>query len=246
MNYVLHKRFNTYPGSQTAGPIGGIQTCSGSPTNPSAQTQELVSASHWALRPQFLPRHVSTHRPFSQVWDLDGHEVRAEHREEVQVPPGKGLPIMPSKQTQMGPSELTIHWALFPQIMPSHLLIHFPVFLSSVQPLLHRHQAACLSGMQIALSPQGNELKWKKTCGKKDKNWKRRRPVIKNFSKVDGLHVLVHEIRNLVPMCKLQINKNYVLYLQGLTQTLFSQASCPGQSLSSLHSVRPEPTQPVV
>jgi hypothetical protein len=119
---------------------------------------DLVSGSHRALSPQILLSHVSTHLPFSQVCDLLGHGFLAEHRPELQLPPGNGLPTMPSKQTQVGPPGLTMHWALSPQIIFWHSETHFPVVLSSLNPLLHRHQAACRSGMQIATSPQGNEL----------------------------------------------------------------------------------------
>ena len=98
-----------HPGVQTGGPTGGMQSSVGSPMNPSRQPQVLVSELQRAFNPQFFPPQASTHLPDSQTWFRPGQGLLTEQTTGEQLPPGKGLPIMPSWQTQTGPSCETIH-----------------------------------------------------------------------------------------------------------------------------------------
>ena len=52
--------------------------------------------------------------------------MAAEQVSGTQLPPGKGLPNVPSLQAQVGPSGLMMHWALRPQMTSSHMEEHLP------------------------------------------------------------------------------------------------------------------------
>lgn len=50
-----------------------------------------------------------------------------------------------------------MHLAFLPQMVPSQGDLHWPVAGSSMKPLLHLHQAAWSSGLQLALVPHGSD-----------------------------------------------------------------------------------------
>ena len=52
--------------------------------------------------------------------------MAAEQVSGTQLPPGKGLPKVPSLQAQVGPAAAIMHWALRPQMTPSHMEEHLP------------------------------------------------------------------------------------------------------------------------
>jgi hypothetical protein len=91
-------------GLQTGGPTGGMHSSCGSPMNPSRQMQVFVSELQCAFSPHVLPPQASTQRPDSQTWLRPGHGLLTEQTTGEQLPPGKGFPIIPSWQTQTGPS----------------------------------------------------------------------------------------------------------------------------------------------
>ena len=73
-----------------------------SPTKPSRQKHLLVLGSQAAFKPQEEASHRSRHLPDTQE-SGSGQGLAAEHTSGTQLPPGKGFPVVPLEQAQVGP-----------------------------------------------------------------------------------------------------------------------------------------------
>ena len=105
--------------------MGGIHRKLPSPTKPSLQKHLFVFPSQAALRPQENESllHRSLHFPETQE-SGSGHGTAVEHVSGTQLPPGNGLPLVPSEQAQVAPESDIMHWALRPHIIPRHWEMH--------------------------------------------------------------------------------------------------------------------------
>jgi hypothetical protein len=92
---------------------------SGLPMKKGSQTHLFVFLSQVAPTPQITPSQRSLHLP--PIHTLGSmHGLLDEQMSGTHSPPGNGLPMKPSTQAQVGPLEVAMHWAPWPQYTPSH------------------------------------------------------------------------------------------------------------------------------
>lgn len=88
--------------------LRGIHNKSGFPTKKLLQTHLPVLSSQEAPIPQTIVSHFCRHLPDTQL-NLPSHGTPGPQISLLQAPPGKGLPTIPSGQTQVGPVFEMIH-----------------------------------------------------------------------------------------------------------------------------------------